>query len=387
MMFGSFAAGQANQYGPDMGKAKKAGLAVFTFIDIPSKINGVDIPDEAIHVDGKKFRGEIELKNVWFRYPTRKNEWVFKGLNLKINPNESVAVVGESGCGKSTLVNLILRFYEPTEGEVLIDGINIKKYNLKELRKQMGYVMQEPTLFNYSIKENILYGDTFARDSDILEASTIANAIEFIENQSFSAAFEDSASVLQRAFLERQQEVISIAGQEYFNIVIKKLEHLVKKEELEGKFVSGKGDMDERTEELKDIKDLSTGFEVECGVKGGKLSGGQKQRIAIARAVVRKPNILILDEATSALDESSQRKVQLALDNVMQNRTSIVIAHRLTTVEKCTRVVVIEDGKVVEEGRFNDLKNREDGFFHNLAAGMQKAEKLDKKIVDKEDIL
>ena len=131
---------------------------------------------------------------------------------MKINPNESVAVVGESGCGKSTLVNLILRFYEPTEGEVLIDGINIKKYNLKELRKRMGYVMQEPTLFNYSIKENILYGDTFARDSDILEASTIANAIEFIENQSFSAAFEDSASVLQRAFLERQQEVISIAG-------------------------------------------------------------------------------------------------------------------------------------------------------------------------------
>lgn len=173
----------------------------------------------------------------------------------------------------------------------------------------MGYVMQEPTLFNYSIKENILYGDTFARDSDILEASTIANAIEFIQNQSFSAAFEDSASVLQRAFLERQQEVISIAGQEYFDIAIKKLDHLVKKEELEGNFVSGKGDLDERTEEYKDIKDLSTGFEVECGVKGGKLSGGQKQRIAIARAVVRKPNILILDEATSALDEGSQRTV------------------------------------------------------------------------------
>jgi ABC-type multidrug transport system fused ATPase/permease subunit len=298
-----------------------------------------------------------------------------------------VAVVVESGCGKSTLVNLILRFYEPTEGEVLINGIKIKKYNLEELRKRMGYVMQELTLFNYSIKENILYGDTFARNLDILEASTIANAIEFIENQSFSAAFEDSASVLQRAFLERQQEVISIAGQDYFDIVIKKLEHLVKKEELEGKFVSGKGDMDERTEDLKDIKDLSTVFEFECGVKGRKLSGGQKQRIAIARAVVRKPNIRILDEATSALDESSQRKVQLALDNVMQNRTSIVIAHRLTTVEKCTRVVVIEDGKVVEEAKFNDLKNREDGFFHNLAAGMQKAENLYKKLVDKEDIL
>jgi ABC-type multidrug transport system fused ATPase/permease subunit len=340
-----------------MGKAKKAGLTVFSFIDTPSKINPVDIPDGALNIDPKNFRGEIEIKNVWFRYPTRKNEWVFKGLNLKINPNESVAVVGESGCGKSTLVNLILRFYDPTEGEVLIDGVNIKKYNLRDLRKRMGYVMQEPTLFNYTIKENILYGDTFALDSDIVEASTIANAMEFIQNQSFSAAFEDSASVLHKAFIERKSEIISISGQEYYEAVIKKLEHLVKKEELEGKFVSGKGDMDERSEEYKNFKDLSNGFDVECGVKGGKLSGGQKQRVAIARAVVRKPNILILDEATSALDEESQRKVQLALDNVMLNRTSIVIAHRLTTVEKCSRVVVIEDGKVVEEGRFNDLKN------------------------------
>jgi ATP-binding cassette subfamily B (MDR/TAP) protein 1 len=163
-----------------MGKAKKAGLAVFSFIDIPSKINAVDIPDEAIRIDPKTFKGEIEFKNIWFRYPTRKNEWVFKGLNLKINPNESVAVVGESGCGKSTLVNLILRFYDPTEGEVLIDGINIKNYNLRDLRRRMGYVMQEPTLFNYTIKENILYGNVDARDSEIVEASTTANAIEFI---------------------------------------------------------------------------------------------------------------------------------------------------------------------------------------------------------------
>lgn len=131
--------------------------------------------------------------------------------------------------------------------------------------------------------------------------------------------------------------------------------------------------MDERDESKKDIK-LSSGFEVECGVKGGKLSGGQKQRVAIARAVVRKPNILILDEATSALDEESQRKVQEALDNVMQNRTSIVIAHRLTTVEKCTRVVVLEGGKVVEEGKFTELKNQDDGFFANLAKGMTKGQ-------------
>jgi ABC-type multidrug transport system fused ATPase/permease subunit len=118
-----------------------------------------------------------------------------------------------------------------------------------------------------------------------------------------------------------------------------------------------KGEMDDRQDKSYNDVVLSNGYEVDCGVKGGKLSGGQKQRIAIARAVIRKPNILILDEATSALDEEAQRMVQQALDNVMKGRTSIVIAHRLTTVEKCTRVVVIEEGKVVESGKFSELKN------------------------------
>ena len=131
--------------------------------------------------------------------------------------------------------------------------------------------------------------------------------------------------------------------------------------------------MDERDESGKDIT-IAPGFDVECGVKGGKLSGGQKQRVAIARAVVRKPNILILDEATSALDEDSQKKVQAALDNVMVGRTSIVIAHRLTTVEKCSRVVVLEHGKVAEEGNFNQLKNQEGGFFANLVKGLSNAD-------------
>ncbi len=120
---------------------------------------------------------------MWFRYPSRKNEWVFKGLNLLIKSNESVAIVGESGSGKSTLVNLILRFYDPNSGEILIDGVNVKDYNLKELRKRMGLVMQEPTLFNYSIKENILYGEDHAKDSEIRNAAQVANALEFIESQ------------------------------------------------------------------------------------------------------------------------------------------------------------------------------------------------------------
>lgn len=141
--------------------------------------------------------------------------------------------------------------------------------------------------------------------------------------------------------------------------------------------------MDDRPAEKRNIA-LHHGFDIMCGLKGGKLSGGQKQRVAIARAVIRKPNILILDEATSALDEESQRKVQAALDNIMQNRTSIVIAHRLTTVEKCSRVVVLENGKVAEEGGFNELQNMQGGYFANLAAGMKKTEMKEQKKTEKQ---
>lgn len=165
-----------------MGKAKKAGLTVFSYIDNPSKINAVDILDQALKVDDKTFRGEIEFKDVWFRYPTRKNEWVFKGLSLKIHPNESVALVGESGSGKSTFVNLVLRFYDPDFGQVLIDGVDVREYNLKTLRRKMGLVMQEPTLFNCTIKENILYGQDQAKDSEIRESALVANALEFVES-------------------------------------------------------------------------------------------------------------------------------------------------------------------------------------------------------------
>lgn len=215
-----------------------------------------------------------------------------------------------------------------------------------------------------------MYGSSLAKDSEIMEAAAIANALEFIDANSFSNSFEDSASALYQAFKEREKIITETHGGDYYRETLVKLTHLVKKEEQEGKFVSVKGEMDDRDSATCQDVDLSNGYDVDCGVKGGKLSGGQKQRIAIARAVIRKPSILILDEATSALDEEAQRMVQKALDNVMNGRTSLVIAHRLTTVEKCTRVVVIEDGKVVESGKFSDLKNQEGGFFHNLAAGM-----------------
>ena len=129
------------------------------------------------------------------------------------------------------------------------------------------------------------------------------------------------------------------------------------------------GDIDRRSQDKKDVS-LHQGFNIHCGIKGSKLSGGQKQRVAIARAIIRHPQILILDEATSALDEASQRKVQVALDNIMNDRTSIVIAHRLSTIEKCDRIIVLESGRLVESGTFGDLKAKEGGVFAQLASGM-----------------
>jgi ABC-type multidrug transport system fused ATPase/permease subunit len=144
---------------------------------------------------------------VWFRYPSRKTDWVLKGLNLKIKKNESVALVGESGCGKSTIVSLLLRFYDVDRGQILIDGVDIREYKITDLRKAMGLVMQEPTLFNYTIYENILYGKSNAANSEIKDAAVVANAMEFIETNDIRNAFEDSPDEL-LAQMEKNQEFI-----------------------------------------------------------------------------------------------------------------------------------------------------------------------------------
>lgn len=141
-------------------------------------------------------KGEIEFKNVWFRYPTRKQDWVLKGLNLKINHKEVVALVGESGCGKSTIVQLIYRFYDVDFGDILLNGINIKEYPVHSLRKRMGLVQQEPILFNYTIYENILYGQKDALNSEIIKSSEIANALEFIQSKDIMSNYEETAESL-----------------------------------------------------------------------------------------------------------------------------------------------------------------------------------------------
>lgn len=339
----------------------------------PSAIDPFQMDEDPTkHVaDKESFVGSIEFKNVWFRYPTRKETWVLRGLNLKINPKESIALVGESGCGKSTFVNLLLRFYDVDEGEILIDGRNIKEYNIHSLRKLMGYVMQEPTLFHYSILENILYGKRDALNSEIQGAAKVANALDFIENKEVGgqtmsilahsgdadAVAKFPASDLITQLHINETAVKDSIGDKKYNQLIKDLKKLQKKEldNPEGQFQAVEGDIDNRDNSKRDIE-LSEGFLTQCGLKGTKLSGGQKQRVAIARSIIREPKLLVLDEATSALDEDSQKKVQDALEKIMKERTSIVIAHRLSTIQNCDKIFVLEQGKLIQEGGFHELK-------------------------------
>ncbi|XP_020206716.1 ABC transporter B family member 15 [Cajanus cajan] len=254
--------------------------SVFGIIDRCTKIE----PDDPNGNKAEKLVGEIELHDVHFAYPTRPDVGIFQGFSIKIEAGKSTALVGQSGSGKSTIIGLIERFYDPLKGIVTIDGMDIKSYNLKSLRKHIALVSQEPTLFGGTIRENIAYGATCEKvdESEIMEAARAANAHDFIAS-------------------------------------------------------------------------LKEGYETWCGEKGVQLSGGQKQRIAIARAILKKPKVLLLDEATSALDGKSEKVVQETLMRVMIGRTSVVVAHRLSTIQNCDVIGVLEKGKVVEIGTHSSL--------------------------------
>ena len=284
-LFGNGQIGIALQNAPDWSKGRDSANKIIRIIQCPKEgtpeskiINGDRVMTEEIA------SGDIEFKGVWFKYPTSSGGWVLKGLNLKIKSGHSIGLAGESGCGKSTLIQLLLRFYSPQHGVITIGGVNINEFTIKSLRSFYGLVQQEPLIFNTTVIGNICYGRQHASAAEIKEAAEIANAAKFINE-------------LNEKDDEEQVELDS-------------------------------SEQDSRYAQLGD------GYRVICGVKGGKLSGGQKQRVAIARAVVRKPKILMLDEATSALDESSQAVVQEALDKVMKTATSLVIAHRLSTLYK-----------------------------------------------------
>ena len=289
IIFGAFTMAQTFSIGPDVAKAKRSAIKIFTIMKTPSKVD-VLAADRASKksIDAGAFTGTIEFKDVWFRYPARLHQWIFKGLNLKINAREAVAIVGESGQGKSTFIGLVMRFYDPEFGTVLIDGVDAREYDIVQLRERLGLVMQEPLLFNYTIKENVLYGKRTASNMDIVQACNAANCREFIESDELSKAFEDDPSSLKAHMIDENYKgkVIAKMGQPWYDEAIRVLDVLIKKSEDAGKFVAVKDLVDDRTAAQKG-EDIHAGYDILAGNRGSKLSGGQKQRVAIARAIVR----------------------------------------------------------------------------------------------------
>ncbi|KAG5584275.1 hypothetical protein H5410_044709 [Solanum commersonii] len=276
---------------PDFIKGGRAMRSVFELLDRKTEVEPDD-PDATTVPD--RLRGEVEFKHVDFSYPTRPDVSIFRDLNLRARAGKTLALVGPSGCGKSSVISLIERFYEPSSGRVIIDGKDIRKYNLKSLRRHIAVVPQEPCLFATTIYENIAYGHESATETEITEAATLANAHKFISA-------------------------------------------------------------------------LPDGYKTFVGERGVQLSGGQKQRIAIARAFLRKAELMLLDEATSALDAESERCVQEALDRACAGKTTIVVAHRLSTIRNAHVIAVIDDGKVAEQGSHSHLlKNYSDGIYARM---------------------
>jgi ATP-binding cassette, subfamily B, bacterial MsbA len=257
------------------------------------------------------FREQIEFRNVSFRY---EEEDVLKEVNLTIKKGQLIALVGKSGAGKSTLVDLLPRFMDPVEGEILLDGMSLKEYRLRDLRNLMGIVSQESVLFNDSFYNNIAFGSQLIGSDGVAAKMGSASAA--------AAAVAEEAKAV--------EEAAAVANATAF------------------------------------INETPEGMQEGVGDGGNKLSGGQKQRISIARAVMANPPILILDEATSSLDTESEREVQNAIENLMKNRTSIVIAHRLSTIRNADLIVVLDDGRIVEQGRHEELLQKRGGVYKKL---------------------
>lgn len=258
---------------------------IFEIMDVVPTIDEMEGSE-----DMPTIKGAVEFKNVSFEY--EKDVQVLHNVNFKIRPGENIALVGPTGAGKTTITSLISRFYDTTEGEVLIDGKDVSKVNLYSLRSQMGIMLQDTFLFSTSIKENIRYGKLDANDEEIIAAAKAVNAHEFIMK-------------------------------------------------------------------------LEKGYDTEVNERGSRLSVGQRQLISFARALLANPRILILDEATSNIDTATEILVQKGINKLLHGRTSFVIAHRLSTIRDCDKIMVVDDGEIVESGTHEELLKLK-GFYYNL---------------------
>ncbi|KAG0460760.1 hypothetical protein HPP92_021057 [Vanilla planifolia] len=279
---------------PDIVKGTQALGSVFSILERETRIEANDPHCEVV----EEVKGEIEFRNVSFRYLTRPDVSVLNDLSLHIRAGSSLALVGKSGSGKSSVISLLMRFYDPTCGEVLVDNKDIRSLNLRSLRKRIGLVQQEPVLFSTTIYENIAYGKECASEIEVFEAAKAANAHGFISR-------------------------------------------------------------------------MPDGYATQVGERGAQLSGGQKQRVAIARAILKDPSILLLDEATSALDTASEKLVQEALDRLMEARTTVIVAHRLSTIRNADVIAVLQEGRIQETGSHDELITRPGGMYARLVMQQQ----------------
>ena len=317
----------------NISKAVTSYKSIYSTLNTPSLISAFK-NDNVGKESARNIKGKIEFKNVYFTYPTRPDSVILKNFSLTINPGQHIALVGPSGCGKSTIIQLLSRFYdvEDGKGEILIDGKNIKDYNLYELRKKVGLVSQEPCLFKVSVLENVRYGNLQASNKDCIEAAKKANIMKFFTNEKMNGII-DEENIPHRSATRKTRTSIFYGPHH-------------KKGRTSRISYNPIVDIPEFSEE----EDYSN-----IGEKKDPISGGEKQRLAIARAFLKDPTILLLDEATSALDKNSEIEVQKSLEKLAQNRTCISIAHRLSTIEKCDQIYVLEKGKIIEQGTHKEL--------------------------------
>jgi len=292
VLYSAFAAGALGELSEVWGEVQQAAGAAERLTELLAENPGIISPRRP-KVMPDPAKGRVVFRNVTFAYPGRPGMPALDGVSFDIKPGETVAIVGASGAGKSTVFSLLLRFFDPGKGKVLVDGIAANEADLFELRRRMALVPQDTALFADTVTENIRYGAPDASDEDVRKAAHLALADEFVSA-------------------------------------------------------------------------LPKGYNTKLGERGVTLSGGQRQRIAIARALLRDAPILLLDEATSALDAESEKLVQQALDTVMENRTTLVIAHRLATVRRADRILVLDAGRVVEQGSHEELLRR-NGPYAKLA--------------------